>query len=67
MIEWLVDNLFGEIISFIIGGVLAWVIANRKHIITSIKALIHRNTDFRVSIAYLFRIKIDNKYKMYPR
>ncbi|MDD3139795.1 MAG: hypothetical protein PHX08_12585 [Lachnospiraceae bacterium] len=62
MMEWIVDNLFGEIISFIFGGTLAWVIANRKHIITSIEALIYKKTDFRVSIAYLFRIKIDNRY-----
>lgn len=60
--EWIVDNLCGEIISFIVGGILAWGIANRKHIFTSIEALIYKNTDFRVSIAYLFRINIDNRY-----
>lgn len=62
MFEWILDNILGEVVSFIVGGILAWCFVNRTRIRTSMKALIYKNTDFRVSIAYLFRIKIDNKY-----
>lgn len=62
MLEWIVDNILSEVVSFVVGGLIAWCVANRAHIRTGMLAFIYKNTDFRVSIAYLFRIKVDNKY-----
>jgi hypothetical protein len=62
MWNWLLDNIAGEIVAMIIGALVTWIVSNHKQIKTAIYALIYRKTDFRVSISYLFRIKIDNKY-----
>ena len=60
--KWLFENICTEVIAFIIGGILTWIVTNRKTLKLSILALFWRKNDFRLSIAYLFRIKIDNKY-----
>lgn len=62
MIEFLKNHLFDSIFDYIIVAALTWIVTDWKRIITRIQALIHCNTDYRVSIAYLFRVKIDNKY-----
>lgn len=62
MTEWIMCNIAGAIISFLVGALLTALFTNRKHIIRSVKAWIYKKEDFRVSIAYLFRIKIDNRY-----
>lgn len=62
MIDFLKNHLFDSILDYIIVAMLTWIITDWKRIFTRLQALLHRNTDYRVSIAYLFRIKIDNKY-----
>lgn len=62
MIDWILDNVLGELVSFIVGGLLSWLISNRKHVVTSVRAFVNGQTEFRVSLSYLFRIKVDNKY-----
>jgi hypothetical protein len=43
--------------------ILGWLIDNYKQLILIINTQIsNRNSDFRLSIAYLYRIKVDNEY-----
>ena len=58
MIENIGINLISSGICFLI-GVFA---ANYRRIGLFVKSLIHWNKDIRFSIAYLYKIKIDNKY-----
>jgi len=51
MIEFLKNHLFDSIFDYIIVAVLTWIVTDWKRIITRIQALIHWNTDYRVSIA----------------
>lgn len=60
--EWFIDNIGGAIIGFIVSGILGWVCYNWKFLKIKINTMIHRNEDYRISYAYLFRIKIRNKY-----
>ncbi|MCB6570557.1 hypothetical protein LI142_13715 [Eubacterium limosum] len=62
MLEFLKNHLFDSIFDYIIVAALTWIITDWKRIFTRLQALIHWKTDYRVSLAYLFRIKIDNKY-----
>ena len=62
MCNWLLDNIAGAIVSMLVGVIVTGIFGNLKQIKTAIYALVYSNTDFRVSIAYLFRIKIDNTY-----
>ena len=59
---WLIDNIGASIVSFIIGGFLTWLWAIRKNLKVYTHTLFRRDTDYRVSAAYLFKIQIDNKY-----
>ncbi|MBU3197389.1 hypothetical protein KPL26_12040 [Clostridium algidicarnis] len=55
-----------SVASGLVTGWLAWifkyVFENRKNLLLSIKAMCLWNTEIRVSISYLFQIKIDGKY-----
>lgn len=43
--------------------ILGWLIDNYKQLILIINTqILHRKKDFRLSIAYLYRIKVDNEY-----
>ncbi len=58
MIKNIGINLFSSGICFLIGI----FVANYRRISLFIKSLIYCNKDIRFSIAYLYKIKIDNKY-----
>lgn len=60
--NWLIENVCASVVSFVIGVFLTWLWTIRKNIKVCVHTLFHRNTDYRISAAYLFRIQIDNKY-----
>jgi len=60
--NWLIDSIGTSVVSFIIGGLLTWLWSIRKHLKIFLHTFFHRNMDYRISVAYLFRIKINNKY-----
>lgn len=60
--NWLIENSTVSILSFFVGTFLSWIISNRGMLKIGFDSLIHWNQEYRVSISYLFRIKIDNKY-----
>lgn len=62
MFDWFIDNIGGAIIGFFVSGILGWVCYNWKFLKIKINTMVHRNEDYRISYAYLFRIKIRNKY-----
>lgn len=63
MVDFLKNHLFDSIFDYIIVAVLTWVVTDWKRIIIRIQALIHWNTDYRVSIAYQseYSIPVQNK------
>lgn len=62
MIGWIIDSIFAGIIGFIVSGFIGWMISNRKYLRIKFNTLYHMNEDYRISFAYLFRIKVNNKY-----
>lgn len=62
MLEWFIDNIGGAVVGFVISSILGWLLYNHKFLKIKINTMIHRNEDYRISYAYLFRIKLENKY-----
>ena len=62
IINWLINNLAVSILSFFVGAALSWIIYNKGMIKISFDSIMHWNQEYRMSISYLFKIKIDNKY-----
>lgn len=62
IISWLVNNTATTIFSLVLGSILTTIYQNRKYINIFFKTLVHRNQEYRISYAYLFRIKVDNEY-----
>ena len=60
--DWIIDNIGASIVSFAIGGLLTWLLAIRKNLKVYVHTLFRKDTDYRISAAYLFKIQIDNKY-----
>ena len=60
--SWLLENIGASLVSFVVGGFLTWLWAMRKNLKVYAHTLFRRNTDYRISAAYLFKIQIDNKY-----
>ncbi|ABR46434.1 hypothetical protein Amet_0199 [Alkaliphilus metalliredigens QYMF] len=65
------ENIIAFILSVLAGLVSGWlvwifryVIGNRKHLLITIKAMRLWNTEIRVSISYLFRIRVSGKYML---
>lgn len=58
----MLDLIIDQFVGLAIGSFLTFMFANYKNIITGVKALIMYNKEIRVSVAYLYRIKIDNQY-----
>ena len=63
------SNTFTFIISVLSGLVSGWlfwifryVLDNKRHLLIAIKSVFLWNTEIRVSISYLFQIKVDGKY-----
>ena len=61
-IEWLINNLAVAILSFFVGAALSWIISNKDILKIGFDSIIHWNQEYRISISYLFKIIIDNKY-----
>lgn len=61
-IDWLISNSAVAILSFFVGTALSWIISNRNILKIGFDSIIHWNQEYRMSISYLFKIKIDNKY-----
>ncbi|MCH5345009.1 MAG: hypothetical protein J1E64_13320 [Acetatifactor sp.] len=59
---WLINNIAIAILSFFVGAALTWIVSNRSILKISFGSLIHWHQKYRMSISYLFKIKIDNKY-----
>ena len=62
MINWLINNIAGAIISSIVTMVGTYMFYNKKYLGVLSKTLLHRNKQYRITYSYLFRIRIDNKY-----
>lgn len=60
--NWLIYNIAVAILSFVVGAALTWITKNKSILKISFDSLIHWNQKYRMSISYLFKIKIDNKY-----
>ena len=60
--EYLFNVILDQMVGFVIGAVLTFLIANWRNIWTAFKAIIMYNRDIRVSVSYLYRIKIKEKY-----
>ena len=63
------SNTFTFVISVLSGLVSGWlfwifryVLDNKRHLLIAIKSVFLWNTEIRVSISYLFQIKVDGKY-----
>lgn len=59
---WIADNSKETIFSIVLGGLITTIFQNRKNIVIWIKTFFQKEKEFRISYAYLFRIKIENKY-----
>lgn len=59
---WFIKNIAASVLSAIVGAIITSIVHNRWYWKTWIKTLLSRNNEYRVSFAYLFRIKIDDKY-----
>ena len=59
---WIADNSKETIFSLVLGGLITTIFQNRKNIVIWIKTFFQKEKEFRISYAYLFRIKIENKY-----
>lgn len=62
ILSWLVDNTLATLFSLGLGAIITAIIQNRKSILILLTTLGSRNKEYRISYAYLFRIKVDNKY-----
>ncbi|MCM1440960.1 MAG: hypothetical protein NC131_17430 [Roseburia sp.] len=62
IINWFINNLAVSVLSFFVGAVLSWLICNRRMLKISFDSIMHWKQEYRMSISYLFKIKIDNKY-----
>jgi hypothetical protein len=60
--KWMIENIGINLISSGICFLIGVFVANYRRIGLFVKSLIHWNKDIRFSIAYLYKIKIDNKY-----
>ena len=60
--KWFFEEFGSSIISFIVGSILTWILVNRKNLKIAILSYINSKKEYRVSMSYLFRIKIENKY-----
>lgn len=59
---YLLNILIDNLLSLVLGAIVGFIIANWRNIWTSIKALLRYNREVRISISYLYRIKINDKY-----
>lgn len=57
-----ISRIFDEVISLLIGGVIGFCIANRGRIWITLKTITKFNKEIRISVAYLYKIKIDGSY-----
>lgn len=55
VIKWFTNN-------FLVGTALSRIFSNKGILKISFDSIIHRNQEYRMSISYLFKIKIDNRY-----
>ncbi len=62
IIDWFISNSAVAILSFFVGTALSWIISNKNIFKIGFDSIIHWNQEYRMSISYLFKIKIDNKY-----
>src|SRR5690625_659748 len=65
-IIYIIKSLGMEILlivfSIIITSIITWLATNRKRVKISIQSLFRWNKEIRISCAYLFRIKYEDKY-----
>ena len=60
--HWFMENVMSNIVGEFIFLVIGIVVANLKRIQLYIKSLIYFRQDVRFSMAYLYQIKIDDRY-----
>ncbi|WP_430610438.1 hypothetical protein [Enterococcus sp. DIV0876] len=60
--NYIIDQLLSNIISFAVGSILTYIVANRKDIRTRFKVWRLGNKKIRLSLSYLFQIKDDGKF-----
>ena len=62
MLNWLFDNILVALIGSVITMIVNYLVLNRKYLRILSKTMLHRNKPYRITYAYLFRVRIDNKY-----
>lgn len=60
--NYIIEKFVSNIISFVIGSFLTYILANRKEIRTRFKAYRLGNKKIRISLSYLFQIKDNGKF-----
>jgi hypothetical protein len=59
---WIFEQIGSAFIGIIIGALGNFIWTNRKRLSIAFQGLLHSKEEYRISYAYLFRIKIDNMY-----
>lgn len=59
---WFAENIVASVISVIVGAIITSIVHNKEYWKIWLKTLLSRNNEYRVSFAYLFRIRIEDKY-----
>ena len=62
MLDYIRENIFSSVFSFLIGSFLTWIWVNRGKLKILGHSIVHMKSDYRISAAYLFKIKVDSKY-----
>ena len=62
MLDYIRENIFSSVFSFLIGSFLTWIWVNRGKLKILGHSIVHMKSDYRISAAYLFKIKVYSKY-----
>ena len=66
IIDWFISNSAVAILSFFVGTALSWIISNKNIFKIGFDSIIHWNQEYRMSISYLFKIKIKIDNSNFP-